>query len=204
VGETPRWPSAAPPAFASPNQPPTVEPPPHVMPHPESSVRAPIIGRGTGTAIGWVGVIIAATAAACALGAAVVGAVIALHIVGSAPPAPHSTSQAMAFPEERMVQTMDLCTRFAVAESTITAPVQRAADVVPAADYLADALREDVVADGRVRTALTEALRQMRNHAAALSRAPAEGAVQPVTDWTAAAATAADDHAWSSCRAYHG
>ncbi len=154
-------------------------------------------------ATGWVWLTVAV--AAGVLGAALIGALLAVHLVRStASSAPHAVSPVTAYPEERMVQTMDLCTRFAVAESTIPPRPQGAADVVPAADYLADALREDGVADDLVRTALAESLRQLRSQGAVLSGVAAQGAVQPVTPWTAATAAAANERAWALCHAYHG
>ncbi|ORV20327.1 hypothetical protein AWB97_24550 [Mycobacterium intracellulare subsp. chimaera] len=99
-------------------------------------------------------------------------------------------------------QTINLCTRFAAAYAAIPTPQTRAADVIPAANYVADALRDDPAADAGVRDAMAQSLRLMQDHGAALSREPAKGAVQPPTNWTAAAANAADDKVWTACNGY--
>jgi hypothetical protein len=95
-----------------------------------------------------------------------------------------------------------LCTRFAAAYASIPTPQTRAADVVPAANYVADALRDNPVGDPGVRAAMIKSLQLMRDHGAALSREPSKGAVQPPTDWVAAAANAADDQVWARCNGY--
>ncbi|MCV7224793.1 hypothetical protein [Mycolicibacterium komossense] len=97
-----------------------------------------------------------------------------------------------------------MCTRFATAYAAIPTPQNIAADVVPAANYIADALRDNAIADSGVRAAIAKSLQQLRDQGAALSRQPARGAVQPPTDWTAAPANAADDQVWSSCEGYQG
>lgn len=142
---------------------------------------------------------------ACVFGAGLAGVIVGTHI-GSTPtptaapaPAPPSPS-----PDQIRAQTIDLCTRFAAAYAAIPTPQTKSADIVPAANYVADALRDDSAADPAVRAAMTESLRLMRDQGAALSREPARGAVQPPTNWTAGAANAADDRVWSACQAYQG
>ncbi|KAA6142696.1 hypothetical protein, partial [Escherichia coli] len=76
-------------------------------------------------------------------------------------------------------QTINLCTRWAAAYAAIPTPQTRAADVVPATNYVADALRDNPAADTGVRAAMLKSLQLMRDQAAALSREPAKGAVQP-------------------------
>lgn len=101
-------------------------------------------------------------------------------------------------------QTVDLCTRFATAYAAIPSPQNISADVVPAANYVADALRDNFAADSGVRAAVAKSLQLLRDHGAALSREPARGAVRPPTNWTAAAANAADDQVWAACNGYQG
>ncbi|ULP45619.1 MULTISPECIES: hypothetical protein [Mycobacterium] len=105
-------------------------------------------------------------------------------------------------PEVVRAQTINLCTRWAAAYAAIPTPQTRAADVVPATNYVADALRDNPAADTGVRAAMLKSLQLMRDQAAALSREPAKGAVQPPAGWTAAAANAADDQVWARCNGY--
>lgn len=139
---------------------------------------------------------------ACVFGAGVGGVAVGAHlaarpIAGTTPTAPLPPA-----PEIVRAQTINLCTRFAAAYAAIPTPQDHAADVVPAANYVADALRDNSVADAGVRAAMTQSLQLMQDQAAALSREPAKGAVQPPTNWTAAAANAADDKVWAACNGY--
>lgn len=138
--------------------------------------------------------------------AGLAGVLVGTHI-GSTPTPLAAPSAALASdpsPANVRTQTIDLCTRFAAGYSALPSPQNSAADVVPAANYISDALRDNPVADAGVRSAITESLRLFREHAAALSREPARGAIQPPTHWTAATANAADDRVWSACESYQG
>lgn len=113
-----------------------------------------------------------------------------------APPSP-TTDQIRA-------QTIDLCTRFAAGYAMLPSPPRTAADIGPAANYIADALRDNASADPTIRTAIAESLRLYRDRAAMVSREPARGAVQPPTNWNADTANAADNRVWSACDSYQG
>ncbi len=140
---------------------------------------------------------------ACVFGAGVGGVIVGTHIASRPTPVAVAHPPAPS-PEVIRAQTVDLCTRFAAAYAAIPTPQTRAADVVPAANYVADALRDNPVGDPDVRAAMIKSLQLMRDHGAALSREPSKGAVQPPTDWTAAAANAADDQVWARCNGYQG
>jgi hypothetical protein len=136
----------------------------------------------------------------CVFGAGLAGVVVGHRMASTrtSTPAPAASPVQPSLDVTR-AQTIDLCTRFAAGYAALPSPQTSAADVVPAANYIADALRDNPIADLGVRSGVTESLRIFREHAAALSREPARGAVQPPTDWTAAAANAADDRVWSLC-----
>lgn len=140
------------------------------------------------------------------LAGVIVGAQIPPSPTASPPAAAPPSGPPPAAPDPNQVraQTIDLCTRFAAAYSSYPSPQKSAADVVPTANYISDALRDNQIADPGVRSAMTESLRQFRDHAAGFSREPAKGAVQPPTGWTAAAANAADEAVWSACTGYQG
>jgi hypothetical protein len=152
-----------------------------------------------------------AAVAAIVFGAGLAGVIVGTRIGGATP----GTSAAESIPPSASppppptaaqvrAETVDLCTRFAAGYAAMPTPQNNAADVVPAANYIGDALRDNANADSGVRSTVTASLRLFRAHAAALSREPAKGAVQPPTDWTAAAANAADDAVWSACNGYQG
>ncbi|MFQ2879839.1 hypothetical protein ACX9NJ_27965 [Mycobacterium sp. ML2] len=141
---------------------------------------------------------------ACVFGAGVGGVAVGAHLwsrptTGTTMPRPAAPAPA---PEVVRTQTINLCTRFAAAYASIPTPQTRAADMIPAANYIADALRDTPVGDPGIRAAITTSLQLMRDHGAALSREPAKGAVQPPVGWTAAAANAADDQVWALCNGY--
>lgn len=140
------------------------------------------------------------------LAGVIVGAQITPSPTASPPAAapPSGPPPVAPSPTQVRAQTIDLCTRFAAGYAAVPSPQKSAADVVPAANYISDALRDNMIADPVVRSAVTESLRLFRSQAAALSREPAKGAVQPPADWTAAASNAADDAVWSACNGYQG
>lgn len=136
-----------------------------------------------------------------------VGVVVGTRVAGTpaqAPPAPTTTQAPEPTADEVRAQTVDLCTRFAAGYAALPAPQNTAADVVPAANFIADAVNDNHSADPHVRDAVIAALRLFRDHAAALSREPVKGAVQPPTTWTAASANAADDRVWAACWDFKG
>lgn len=190
VGSSPGW-QATPPSASSPH--PSPYPVPFVPPSPRPS--------GARRAV------VAIVAIVAVFGAALVGVIVGTHIASPSKTAPSSALDASPpapSPETVRTQTADLCTRFATAYAAIPSPQNIAADVLPAANYIAEALRDNAHADADVRTAVTKSLRMLQDHGAALSREPSRGAVQPPTNWTAAAANAADDAVWSSCYGYEG
>lgn len=138
---------------------------------------------------------------AAAFGLGLAGGLVGAHISPPpAPPAPVTAAEPSA--DEVRAQTIDLCTRFAAAYAAIPAPQTASADMIPATNYVADALRDNVNADPAVREAVLDSLRLMREHSAALSHEPARGAVQPPNGFRAAPANAADDRVWDRCYAY--
>jgi hypothetical protein len=101
-------------------------------------------------------------------------------------------------------QTVDLCTRFAAAYAALPVPQNNAADVVPEANYIADAVRDDSVADPAIRAAVAKSLKLARDHASRLSRERPRGAIQPATGWKAAESNDADDVVFDLCSSYQG
>jgi hypothetical protein len=181
-------------------------PPTYAPAKPESSAR-PGIPSGRRPTSGARRAGMAAGVSACVFATGLAGVLVGIHI-GSAPAPAAVTSttptSVQPSPADVRAQTIDLCTRFAAGYAALPSPQHTAADVVPAANYIGDAVRDNPVADGGVRSAVAESLRLFREHAAVLSREPARGAVQPPTNWTAAAANAADDRVWSACESYPG
>lgn len=106
--------------------------------------------------------------------------------------------------EQVRAATVDLCTRFAAGYRAMPSPQNTSFDVVPSANYIADALRDNPVADPAIRDAVTKSLALLRDHAAALSREPSAGAIHIPQDFRAAPANAADQRTWDLCRAYDG
>lgn len=142
---------------------------------------------------------------ACVFAAALGGVFVGTQIASRPSPTTAATSTPPPPSADTVrTQTIDLCTRFATAYAAIPSPQNVSADLVPAANYIADALRDNTAADSDVRAAVTKSLQQLRDHGAALSREPARGAVRPPTNWTAAAANAADDQVWAACHGYQG
>ncbi|TXH20006.1 MAG: hypothetical protein E6R06_23000 [Mycobacterium sp.] len=138
-------------------------------------------------------------AAAFVLG--LVGGLLGAHISPSpAPPAQVTAAEPSA--DEVRAQTIDLCTRFAAAYAAIPAPQTASADMIPATNYVSDALRDNPIADPGVREAVGKSLRLMREQSAALSHEKSRGAVQPPNGFNAAPANAADDRVWDQCYGY--
>lgn len=138
----------------------------------------------------------------------IVGAQITSSPAASPPTAaapPSGPPPATPDPNQVRAQTIDLCTRFAAGYAMLPTPPKTAADIGPAADYIADALRDNGFAEPAIRTTVSDSLRLYHERAAMLSKAPAQGAVQaPSGSWSPAAADAADDAVWSACHGYQG
>ncbi|MBX9979570.1 MAG: hypothetical protein K2Z76_08335 [Mycobacterium gordonae] len=137
------------------------------------------------------------------LTAGVVGGLMGNHMAGTtaAPPPPAATPPTPTA-EQVKTSTIDLCTRFAAGYRAMPSPQNSGFDVLPTANFIADALRDNPAADGSIRDAVTRSLALLREHAASASGEPARGAIQPPTSWTAAAANSADQKVWDLCRAY--
>ncbi len=118
--------------------------------------------------------------------------------------APASPTSAPPTAEQVRASTVDLCTRFAAGYRAMPSPQNRGFDVVPTANYIADALRDNPIADPSIRNAITKSLEFLRDQAAALSREPSAGAIHIPQDWKAAPANTADQRSWDLCRAYEG
>lgn len=122
----------------------------------------------------------------------------AVQAAPAAPSAPTPTA------EQVRAATVDLCTRFAAGYRAMPSPQNSGFDVVPSANYIADALRDNPIADPGIRDAVTKSLAFLRDHAAALSREPSAGAIHTPQDFKAAPANAADQRTWDLCRAFEG
>jgi hypothetical protein len=144
-------------------------------------------------------------AAAIALTAGVVGGLIGNHMAGTtAAPPPPAAAPPAATAEQVHAATLDLCTRFAGAYAAMPSPQNTGFDVLPTANYIADALRDNPVADNDVRGAITKSLQLLRDHVAVISGARPQGAIQIPDGWTAAGANEADQQVWDLCKAYGG
>lgn len=144
-------------------------------------------------------------AAAIALTAGGIGGLIGNHIATGS--APQSAPQAAATPpapttEQVHAATVDLCTRFAAGYKAMPSPQNSGFDVLPTANYISDALRDNPAADTDVRSAVTKSLTLLRAHVAVAGGERSQGAIQTPTNWTAAAANDADQRVWDLCRAY--
>ncbi|TXH19469.1 MAG: hypothetical protein E6R06_24360 [Mycobacterium sp.] len=138
---------------------------------------------------------------AAAFGMGLAGGLLGTHInPPPAPPAPAAAAEPSA--AEVRAQTIDLCTRFAAAYAAIPAPQTTSADMIPATNYVSDALRDNANADSGVREAVGESLRLMRQQSAALSHEKFRGAVQPPRSFEGAPANRADDRVWDACYQY--
>lgn len=138
-----------------------------------------------------------------ALTAGVVGGLIGNHMAGTtaAPPPPAATPPAPTA-EQVSAATIDLCTRFAGAYAAMPSPQNTGFDVLPTANYISDALRDNPVANGDVRTAVTKSLQLLRDHVVVVSGERAEGAIQIPGNWSASVANQADQKVWDLCKAY--
>lgn len=174
--------------YPVPSAPPATSP--AVAPHPSASRRPGLRAIGVAALL------------SAAFGMGLAGGIVGSHVKSRDTPTPSAASTAKSSEEEVRAQTIDLCTRYAAGYASIRSPQNEAADIVPAANYVSDALRENVYADSSVRAAVTESLRLLREHGAALSHEPARGAVQPPNGFRAAPANAADDQVWDRCWNY--
>lgn len=188
--------------------PPPITPAPHgptdrepLFPHvPTRGGGPPRRGR-----TGWLVAGVLAAVIAAAVGAGAAGVVVGAHL--NQEPAERVTPGSLAPPAPEAVQasTVDLCTRFAAAYVAMPAPQNTGYDIIPTVNYISDALRDNSVADREIRAAMTESVRLMREQAAALSREPARGAVQPpALPWNPDAANSAAKRVWNLCRGYEG
>lgn len=145
-------------------------------------------------------------AAALALTAGAVGGLIGNRMAGTptaTPPQPAATTSAPTAEQVRTA-TIDLCTRFAAGYRAMPSPQNTGFDVLPTANYISDALRDNPDADASIREAVAKSMDLLRQHASAASGEQARGAIQPPTDWTVGAANEADQKVWDLCRAYGG
>lgn len=185
-------PSAFPQGTSSPS--PQIAP----APSPPSPVR-------TGRRVGWwaaaIAVVLVLVAGAAALGVGVGMKIADDRNVPAAAPSPPPAPTA----EQVRAATVDLCTRFVAAYEPIPTPQKTGYDLLPAINYIVDALRDNPDAEGSIRSAVADDVRLMREHAAALTRRPPDGAIRPPpTPWKADDANAADQRVWDLCRGYHG
>ncbi|MFL0286821.1 hypothetical protein ACJH6J_20225 [Mycobacterium sp. SMC-18] len=144
-------------------------------------------------------------AAAIALTAGAIGGLIGNHMAtGSAPAAAAPAAPPAPTTEQVHAATVDLCTRFAAGYRAMPSPQNTAFDVLPTANFIADALRDNSAADSTIREAVDKSLQLLRQHAAAASGEQTRGAIRPAVGWTADAANNADQRVWDLCRAYGG
>jgi hypothetical protein len=150
--------------------------------------------------------------------AAAVGAFVAVLVVGllglyvgsrltnSSAPQQQPTQPSAPAPTAGQVHaaTVDLCTRFAAGYRAMPSPQKTAFDIVPTVNYVADALRDNAIADSAIREAVGKSLTGLREHAMLLSGEPDHGAIQNPVNWTLDAAAHADQRVWDLCRAYEG
>lgn len=142
-------------------------------------------------------------AAAIALTAGAIGGLIGNHMA-TAPTAAAPAAPPAPTAEQVHVATVDLCTRFAAGYRAMPSPQNTGFDVLPTANFIADALRDNPAADSGIRGAAEKSLLLLRQHAESASGEPSRGAIQPATGWTADAANTADQRVWDLCRAYGG
>lgn len=127
-------------------------------PMPPAPPPIPPAGRRSG------GVRRAATSAAlvaCVFGAGVGGVAVGAHLAPRPTTATPLPATSPPPPEVVRAQTINLCTRWAAAYAAIPTPQTRAADVVPATNYVADALRDNPAADTGVRAAMLKSLQEL-------------------------------------------
>lgn len=142
-------------------------------------------------------------AAAIALIAGGIGGIIGNHLATNAPASSSPSTHLPAAPAEQVhAETVDLCTRFAAGYRAMPSPQKTGFDVLPTANFISDALRDNPAADSSIRNAVSESLTLLRQHASAASGESLRGAIQPATTWTVQAANTADQRVWDLCRAY--
>jgi hypothetical protein len=147
-------------------------------------------------------------AAAIALTAGGIGGLIGNHMASGATaqssPPPSAAAPPAPTAQQVHAATVDLCTRFAAGYKAMPSPQNSGLDVLPTANYISDALRDNPAADTDVRSAVTKSLTLLRAHVAVAGGERSQGAIQTPTNWTAAAANDADQRVWDLCRAYGG
>lgn len=157
------------------------------------------------------GLVVAGVIAACV--AVLVSGVVGVYVGNMTATKDQQASQAAPVPppsapaataDQVRAATVDLCSRFAAGYRAMPSPQNSGFDVVPTANYIADALRDNPIADPTIRDAVTKSLQFLHDHAAALSREPSAGAIHIPQDFRAAPANAADQRTWDLCRAYEG
>ena len=153
------------------------------------------------------GVVAAAgVGALIAVFAAGIGGVFVGSRLNDAPTASEPTTTAAPPPPteaEVKAATVDLCTRFAAAYRAMPVPQNTGMDVIPTLNYIADALRDNTIADPGIHSAMEQSLKLFRDQTSYLMKNEApRGAIQPATDWTPEASNAADQRVWDPCRAY--
>lgn len=109
---------------------------------------------------------------------------------------------AVASTDTMRAQTVDLCTRFVAGYRALPTPQKTGADLIPTATYIADALRDNPLADTDIRAAVADSLSLTRDQAAHLSGEAVRGAIQPPNDWSVERANHADQRVFDACRAY--
>jgi hypothetical protein len=130
-----------------------------------------------------------------------VGVLVGTHTRQTAAPVEHTASTPS--PAEARAQTFDLCTRFAGAYAAMPDTQTTGLDVIPTVNYIADALRDNPVADPQIRAALNNEVRLMREKIAAFSREPQHGAVQaPPLPWDATELRINSGRTWDLCENY--
>ena len=173
-----------------PPMPPLMAPPP--QPAPSRSRR------------GWIAAGITA-AAVTVFGAGAIGVLVGTHLASTSnKPAASGSESATVTAAQIKDQTVDLCTRFAAGYRAMPSPQNNGFDVVPIANYIADALRDNPAADSDIRSAVEASLTGLRTHVADSSHEPSAGAIQMPQEWSVERANDADRHVWNLCRAYEG
>lgn len=158
----------------------------------------------SGSRRGWIAAGITA-AAVIAFGAGALGVLVGTHLADT-PNSPTASGSGATSATAAQIkdQTVDLCTRFAAGYRAMPSPQNNGFDVVPIANYVADALRDNPSADSDIRAAVEASLAGLRTHVADSSHEPSAGAIQMPQEWSVERANDADRRAWSLCRAYEG
>jgi hypothetical protein len=135
-----------------------------------------------------------------------VGSRLTNGTVGQQLPTEANAPNAAPAPSANQVhaQTVDLCSRFVAGYQAMPSPQNTGFDIIPTINYIADALRDNPVADNTIRTAVGASLTGLREHAMLLSREADHGAIQNPTNWSLDTAAHADQRVWDLCKAYGG